>query len=122
MRLVTLQEASKLTGISVTSLRRGIKIGRFPAIHSGVGEKRSKILMDVELLEQVLKQEAYASLRPRVHNGGFGSESEKEQQQPKSYLASLFRSPDDPVEAGLERDKLFGYAPRNTSTSGTISI
>ncbi len=49
------------------------------------------------------------------------NESEPEPKQ-TSYLASLFKSTTDEIEAEVERDKRFGYTPRNTNKSGSFTI
>ena len=58
---VNIQEASKLVGLSVISLRRGVKTGRFPAIRVG-GTPKSKLFFDLQDLAQALANEAHASM------------------------------------------------------------
>ncbi|MBE6011328.1 MAG: helix-turn-helix domain-containing protein [Lachnospiraceae bacterium] len=55
---LTVPEAAKQTGISEYSLRMGCKQGRYPHIVIGGIGTRRKILIDIDLLEQYLKQEA----------------------------------------------------------------
>lgn len=57
---VSITEAAEATGLSVASLRRGVKSGRFPAIRAGSSET-GKLLFDIEKLEQRLEQEAFAA-------------------------------------------------------------
>ena len=52
----TIQEATVITGLTEYALRMGIKQGRYPHIRIGLG--RGKILIDIDLLEQYLLQEA----------------------------------------------------------------
>ena len=52
----TISEVSTLTGLSEYALRKGIREGRYPHIRTGIGS--GKILVDIELLEEYLAQEA----------------------------------------------------------------
>ena len=58
----SISETSRLTGLSVTSLRRGVHSRRFPHIRVG-GTSRGKLLFDLQALAQVLADEAYASIQ-----------------------------------------------------------
>ncbi len=62
--LISITEAAQLTGISVSSLRRGVHSGRFPVTRANL--KTGKLLFNVELLQEVLRQEAYSNLRREV--------------------------------------------------------
>ena len=53
---VKLCEAAELTGLTEYSLRLGIRQGRYP--HIRTGGNSGKILIDIELLERYLEQEA----------------------------------------------------------------
>lgn len=57
---VSITEAAEATGLSVASLRRGVKSGRFPAIRAGSSET-GKLLFDIARIEQRLEQEAFIS-------------------------------------------------------------
>lgn len=59
---VDIHEISRLTGISVTTLRRGAKSKRFPHIRLNNSNPRSKMLFDLEGVAQVLATEAQASM------------------------------------------------------------
>lgn len=81
VRFISIDEAAKITGISITTLRRGVQTGRFPATRVGAGQ--SKILFDEQLLLQTLRNEALGNVTD---------------EQPRSYLASLFQKPADEDE------------------------
>lgn len=78
VRFIGIQEASALTGLSLTTLRRGVESGRFLAIKSG-GDK-GRYLFDEALLLKTLQDEALG----RVKND-----------ERRSYLASLFKDDED---------------------------
>lgn len=78
VRFIGIQEASALTGLSLTTLRRGAESGRFLAIKSG-GDK-GRYLFDEAMLLKVLQDE------------GLGRVKDDER---RSYLASLFKDDDD---------------------------
>ena len=78
VRFIGIQEASALTGLSETTLRRGVETGRFLAIKSG-GDS-GKFLFDEAMLLKVLQDEALG----RVKND-----------ERRSYLASLFEDEED---------------------------
>lgn len=63
---VTVQEASNITGLTDYALRSGIKQGRYPHIRTGLG--RGKILIDIDLLEQYLQQEAVNNVSSQRDN------------------------------------------------------
>jgi hypothetical protein len=67
-RRVTISQASKLTGLTEYSLRLGISAGRYPHIRTG-GPGKGRILLDIELLEQYLLQDAKDSVRPKATAG-----------------------------------------------------
>ena len=56
---VTILQAVELTGLSEYALRTGIKQGKYPYIRVGLGN--GKILIDIDLLEQYLQQEAISN-------------------------------------------------------------
>ncbi len=66
--LITVKEASELTNLSITTLRRGVKTGRFPALRSG-GEKskHSKILFDERMLLKALQGEVLNNVKNEQH-------------------------------------------------------
>ena len=82
-KFIGIKEAAELTGLSVTTLRRGVHSGRLPAIRAN--KAQGKILFSTEALLQVLRQEALNNL---LNPTGFEDEEEKE--EPRSHLASLF--------------------------------
>jgi len=53
---VKIPEAARLTGLSEYAIRQGIRQGRYPYIRTGLGS--GTIIIDMELLEQYLRQEA----------------------------------------------------------------
>lgn len=66
---VSIQEASKLLGLSVISLRRGVKAGRFLAIRVG-NTPKGKLLFDLQALVQCLADEAYAVMQANSQKDG----------------------------------------------------
>jgi hypothetical protein len=78
VRFIGIQEASALTGLSLTTLRRGVESGRFLAIKSG-GDK-GRYLFDEALLLKTLQDEALGRVKD---------------DERRSYLASLFKDDDD---------------------------
>ena len=78
VRFIGIQEASALTGLSETTLRRGVETGRFLAIKSG-GDS-GKFLFDEAMLLKVLQDEALGRVKDSKR---------------RSYLASLFKDDDD---------------------------
>ena len=78
VRFIGIQEASEITGLSETTLRKGVESGRFLAIKSGGNS--GKFLFDEAMLLKVLQDEALG----RVKND-----------ERRSYLASLFKDDDD---------------------------
>ena len=105
---IGIKEASELTGLSVTTLRRGVHSGRFPAIRAN--SSQGKILFAPEGLLQVLRQEALDNL---LKPTGFEDEAE-EKEEPRSYLASLF----DDIPNQLEDSYINNL---NKKPSATIS-
>lgn len=104
-KFIGIQEAAELTGLSVTTLRRGVRSGRFPAIRAN--RSQGKILFHPEALSQVLRQEALDNL---VKPTGF----EEEKEEPRSYLASLF----DDIPNQLDYD----YNNLNKKPSASIRM
>jgi len=114
-KLISITQASELTGLSVTTIRRRIASGSLP--YTRANAQQGKLLFDAELLQQVLRQEVYNNLR-----GCSMEDDVQEQAQPTSYLASLFKPSDDPVQAQAEQDARFGYQPRNTNASASFTF
>ena len=56
---VTVTQAAKQTGLSEYAIRTGIKQGRIP--HIRTSGFKGKILLDIDLVEQSLRQEAINS-------------------------------------------------------------
>ncbi len=56
---------SRLTGLSVTTLRRGARSGRFPHVRLGTAPK-SKMLFDIQEIAQVLATEAKNSMQQNI--------------------------------------------------------
>lgn len=109
-KFIGIKEASELTGLSVTTLRRGVHSGRFPAIRAN--SSQGKILFAPEGILQVLRQEALDNL---LKPTGFEDEVEKkEKEEPRSYLASLF----DDIPNQLEDSYINSL---NKKSSATIS-
>lgn len=107
-KFIGIKEASELTGLSVTTLRRGVHSGRFPAIRAN--SSQGKILFAPEGLLQVLRQEALDNL---LKPTGFEDEAE-EKEEARSYLASLF----DDIPNQLEDSYINSL---NKKPSATIS-
>ena len=59
-KFINIQEAAEILGISVSTVRRGVEDGRFPAIRAGA--KQGKILFDREMLLEMLRNEAIGNL------------------------------------------------------------
>jgi hypothetical protein len=78
VRFIGIQEASEITGLSETTLRRGVEKGRFLAIKSG-GDK-GRYLFDEALLLKTLQDEALGRVKD---------------DERRSYLASLFKDEKD---------------------------
>jgi len=57
---MTIKQAVVFTGLTEYTLRKGIAEGRYPHIRTS-GPGRGRILIDIELLEQYLAQEALDS-------------------------------------------------------------
>lgn len=67
-RLIGIDEASKLTGLSPYHIRKGIKSGRFPVFQMAAG---GKYLLDIQLLASVLAGEAMDNI-----GRGYGGSSD----------------------------------------------
>lgn len=78
VRFINIQEASEITGLSETTLRRGVETGRFLAIKSG-GDN-GKFLFDKAMLLKVLQDEQLGRVKDSKR---------------RSYLASLFKDEED---------------------------
>ena len=68
---LTVKEASKRVGLSEYAIRTGIKQGRISHIRTS-GDK-SKIFIDIALLEETLEQEAKGNLFTLSNEVGYGS-------------------------------------------------
>jgi hypothetical protein len=64
---IDITELSRQTGLSITSIRRGVRTKRFPSVRAG-GTPRSKLLFDSEAVKLVLEAEARASINKEVAN------------------------------------------------------
>lgn len=112
--LISIEQAANLLGLSVTTLRRGVASGRFP--HTRANLEGGKLLFDADLLQQVIQRELYASIK-HTHRGF--SEAD-EPVQPRSALADLFKTSEDPTEAQIQQDVAFGYEPSNNNASSSF--
>jgi excisionase family DNA binding protein len=65
-RRVGIKEAAAITGLSEYTLRSGIKQNRFPHIRTGLGS--GKFLLDIELMEEYLRQEAKDNTMPAAQS------------------------------------------------------
>ena len=83
-----LKEVSAAVGISVTSLRRGIKTGRFKFIRAGQGA--GKILLDVEAVAKQLDYEALNSTQGTRQDTPMFNTSALEDLQRKEKVANSF--------------------------------
>lgn len=108
-KFIGIKEASELTGLSVTTLRRGVHSGRFPAIRAN--SSQGKILFAPEALLQVLRQEAVDNL---LKPTGFENEAE-EIEEPRSYLAGIFDNIPSQLSDGYNNNS-------NNKQSATISF
>ena len=61
-RVVSIKQASKLTGLSSYALRKGAIEGRFPSTRAG-GVENGKILFDLELLVQSFTTECWSNIK-----------------------------------------------------------
>lgn len=66
---VNILEASRLVGISVIGLRRGVKAGRFPAVRVG-NTPKGKLIFNLQDLAQILADEAYSGMQISSNKGG----------------------------------------------------
>ena len=55
MRLLTVKEASAITGLTECELRLGAKQGRYPFIRTGKGGAKAPYLFDIDLLNKAIK-------------------------------------------------------------------
>lgn len=86
MRLLTVKEASNLTGLTEHELRLGAQQGRYPYIRPGKGGAKAPYLFDIDLLNKAIKnlmeqnmKEAKAAFEEAVAN--------MENKPPKLYIA-----------------------------------
>lgn len=117
-KLITIAELSKLTGLGVTTIRRRIKADTLPYTRSNNNTKAGKLLFDEELVQLILRNEAYSHLKGC--DMGDMIDTKEPEPQNTSYLASLFK-PSDPWDAEAERDVNFGYKPRNVVKSASFT-
>ncbi len=87
-KLVSITELATLTGLSVSSIRRRLSAGTLP--YTRTNSQYGKIMFDPELIQQVLRQEAYGNLKSCSMDD---LEPEIESKR-LSYLASLFKDDD----------------------------
>ena len=87
-KLITIVELSEATGLSVTTIRRRVAAGTLP--YTRTNSNRGKILFDIDLIQQVLRQESYANYKNSIQ---WDQEPEPEAES-LSYLASLFKDDD----------------------------
>jgi predicted DNA-binding transcriptional regulator AlpA len=85
-KLVSITELATLTGLSISSIRRRIAAGTLP--YTRANSQSGKIMFDPELIQQVLRQEAYANLKSCT------MDDPEPESEPLSYLASLFKESD----------------------------
>jgi len=116
-KLVSITDLSKEIGLSVTSIRRGVASKRFPATRANT--ENGKLLFDLELIQQILRQEVYSNLRNCDMDAAI---EEPEPKRTTSYLAGLFPTSSDPVIAQAEQDIRFGYTPMHTNTNGSFAL
>jgi len=108
-RLITIRQASELSGLSVTTLRRRVSASTLPYTRANTATQRGKILFDADLLMDALKNEIVGNLNAC------------DPPTPKpSELSQLFKPSSDPWEADAERNKNFGYHV-NTKISGSFT-
>lgn len=76
---ITIEEASEITNLSVTTLRRGVKEGRFPAVRIG-GErsKQSKLLFDRQMLLKALQYELLSNVKDEQRRSFLLSQDEED--------------------------------------------
>ena len=86
MRLLTVKEASAITGLTECELRLGAKQGRYPFIRTGKGGAKAPYLFDIDLLNKAIKnlmeqnmKDAKEAFEEAVAN--------MEQKPPKLYIA-----------------------------------
>lgn len=72
---ITMNEAIKATGLTRYALTQGIQQGKYPYIKVGKHGK-GKILFDLELLEQYLKQEAIENMEAQKNASEYPSATE----------------------------------------------
>lgn len=85
-KLVSITELATLTGLSVSSIRRRLSASTLP--YTRTNSQYGKIMFDPELVQQVLRQEAYANLKSCT------MDDPEPESEPLSYLASLFKDDD----------------------------
>ena len=68
-KLVTIKEAVVESGLSEYTIRLGIKEERFP--HTRTGGDKGKFLLDLELIENRLRQEAEDSVKHKRESEDF---------------------------------------------------
>lgn len=128
-RLISIHEASHQTGLSVTTLRRGVASGRFPATRAGANHSLGKIMFDPELLAQVLRNEVLSNIRINENwkaesstlDKSFALEDTKITMSNVSKLFGKINKTD--VDSGrFAPDKFYGTVEDDDITSDTISF
>lgn len=115
-KLLTIAELSKITGLGVTSIRRRIKAGTLP--YTRANANSGKLLFNEELVQTALRNEAYSHLKGCDMGDMIDTQEPKES---TSYLAGLFKPSEDIADALAEQDINFGYEPRNTIKSASLT-
>lgn len=118
-RLVTINQLVEITGLGVSTIRRRVAAGTLPYTRANTSTKVGKLLFDAELVQEILRQELIRNLK----GCNMGDEPKEPTPENTSYLASLFKVPEDisEAEAEAERDARFGYEPRNTVKSASFT-
>lgn len=109
--------ASVLLKVSLQTLRRWYRENKLDAVRTLGGQLR----IPKSEVERILGHYAPVEDIPLESYMGFDDDDIEEQKEsPNSYLASLFQPPADPMDAEIERDKIFGYTSRNANNSGSL--
>ena len=67
-KMLTVKEAVKVTGLSEWELKRGFAAGIYP--HIRIGQGRGKFLVDIELLQETLREMSEKSLKSTEPDSG----------------------------------------------------
>lgn len=114
-------DVSDLLHVSLQTLRRWYKEGKLKAKRTPGGQLRIP-MTEVERLLGVYAPIVVEdeSIEATVSFDADCDETDKLSEVDKIKLSELFRSPDDPVEAQIERDIIFGYTPRNVIRGSSL--